>query len=681
MNKKQIKKENRSQKPELLLPVGNIEAFYAAIEGGANAIYMGLSQFNARNRAKNFSVWQMQWLVEYARKRNVRSYITLNTLVKNKELPELINLLHILKEIKVDAVIIQDWGVYQIIKKYFPEIHIHGSTQGGVHNSMGTHLAAQLGFDRIILARELTIDEIKTISEKSSVELETFVHGALCYSFSGYCLFSSYLGGMSGNRGLCRQPCRRHYSVNSENRYLFSLKDLELIELIPTFASMRVSAVKIEGRMRTAEYVFRVAQAYRMVLDDYRTIPEAKELLKLDTGRLKTSYFPGKMLKDAIADNPYTGLLLGEISSLNLNNFSFITNYPIKLKDRIRIMPKDDTDTTSFKINQITFRDEIVDAAKPGQLVTLTNENAGFSIGDKIFLVGSGDIKFKNKFPTIAVKKIGKLRESEQNRILKEINHTYSSINQNKKIYTYVRIDSPEMLSFVAELVPDYLIINIESSKWDNDWFESVDLIKEKTIIELPKFIIESQLSGYQKLIFQFFKTGFNDYMLSHLSQKELLPKSNRVRIHSNENVYVMNNAALDFVKTIINGKFIHSVESDFENMFSFKTKEGIVPLYFHPHLFYSRMPVPLKSGESFTDNALSYKKISRNGFTIITSEKPVAIFQYKEKLIKQGFNKFLIDLSFTDPSKETLREIKKNYELSGIIKDTREFNFKKGLW
>ena len=180
-------------KPELLLPAGNIEAFFAALEGGADAIYLGLKQFNARGRAANFLPAQLTTMAKIAAEKGVKLYVTLNTVIKNSELPELLDTLFFLSKTKIAAVIIQDWGSYHLIKKYFPGLVFHASTQMANHNSAGVNFSAKMGFERVILARELTLDELELTMKKAKTEVEIFIHGALCYSFSGMCLFSSYL--------------------------------------------------------------------------------------------------------------------------------------------------------------------------------------------------------------------------------------------------------------------------------------------------------------------------------------------------------------------------------------------------------------------------------------------------------------------------------------------------------
>ncbi|MDZ4182128.1 MAG: peptidase U32 family protein, partial [Candidatus Cloacimonadaceae bacterium] len=219
--------------PELLLPAGHPEAFLAALEGGADAIYLGIDQFNARNRAKNFQLNELPALIKKAREFESKVYLTLNTLIKNNEIKNLIKILSCLEHIPIDALIIQDWGVFGLIKKHFPDLKLHGSTQIGIHNSLEANFHSKLGFERVIMARELSWTELEMISQRSKAHLEIFAHGALCYSFSGYCLMSSWLGGNSANRGQCRQPCRQLYHSPSGADRIFCMKDFELIDYLP----------------------------------------------------------------------------------------------------------------------------------------------------------------------------------------------------------------------------------------------------------------------------------------------------------------------------------------------------------------------------------------------------------------------------------------------------------------
>ncbi|MDP2104864.1 MAG: peptidase U32 family protein, partial [Desulfobulbaceae bacterium] len=252
---------------ELLAPAGSVESFFAAIEAGADAVYCGLKDFSARAKAKNFTIDEMERLAAYAHQEGKQLYVALNTLIKETELPKLIDTLTALAAIPVDALIIQDLGLWRLARTFFPELPLHASTQLTIHNAAGVKMLERMGFSRAVLARELSLTEISAIRGQTSMELEHFVHGALCYSISGHCLFSSYTSGNSGNRGRCGQPCRRRYSAQGKTGFYFSTSDLSAIALAPKLATAGVMSFKIEGRMKNAEYVSTVVTAYRKVLD------------------------------------------------------------------------------------------------------------------------------------------------------------------------------------------------------------------------------------------------------------------------------------------------------------------------------------------------------------------------------------------------------------------------------
>lgn len=262
-------------KPELLAPSGGVESACAALQYGADAIYLGMTRFSARASAENFTVDTLREIVGLAHGWSPRRkvYVTVNTLILQHEISELIRLLNTLEEVNVDAVIVQDIGVYRLIKQYFPRLRLHASTQMTIHNLEGALMLAELGFSRVTLSRELTLEEIRDITKKCVIETEVFVHGALCYSYSGLCLFSSHVYGRSGNRGQCAYCCRELYSGASSDRsqifssFCFSMKDLALVDFVSELISAGVSAFKIEGRMKSALYVAAVTDLYRKVID------------------------------------------------------------------------------------------------------------------------------------------------------------------------------------------------------------------------------------------------------------------------------------------------------------------------------------------------------------------------------------------------------------------------------
>ncbi|MCG2760184.1 MAG: U32 family peptidase [Candidatus Delongbacteria bacterium] len=254
---------------ELMSPAGNKEAFFAAVENGPDSIYLGLSLFNARRPAKNFSFEELPELIEFAHSKNVKIYITLNIDLKNYELPDAARVLMFLSEVKADAVIVKDIAVIYLIKKYFPDLEFHLSTQFGISNSYGIKQANELGASRAVLARELNYDEIKILNKPDFPKRELFVQGSMCFSFSGKCLMSSWFGGKSANRGSCQAPCRFKFSQNNSEEFNspFSMKDLNLTERLNELNEQGISALKIEGRLKSAEWVGEITKIYRDLLD------------------------------------------------------------------------------------------------------------------------------------------------------------------------------------------------------------------------------------------------------------------------------------------------------------------------------------------------------------------------------------------------------------------------------
>lgn len=264
------------QKIELLAPAGSYEAFEAAVQNGANAVYLGGNVFSARAFAANFSNDEIVEAVKYAHLRGVRVYITVNTLFQDVQLEEVMTYITFLYHAQVDALIIQDVGLVKIVKEYFPDFEIHMSTQASIHNLEGVRYFEELGIERVVLSRENTIEEISDICQNTNVDIEVFVHGALCVSYSGQCLMSSYIGKRSGNKGMCAQPCRLAYRLKKDNQYvdkkelyLLSPRDLCTIENIDQLIDAGVTSFKIEGRMKRPEYVATIVSKYRKVIDQY----------------------------------------------------------------------------------------------------------------------------------------------------------------------------------------------------------------------------------------------------------------------------------------------------------------------------------------------------------------------------------------------------------------------------
>lgn len=258
--------------PELLSPAGNMQSAVAAINAGADAIYVGGKNFSARNSAQNFTDEELEQLIDFATIRGVKVYVAVNTLYKNAEIPRVLGFVCKMHAAGAAAFILQDIGLSYILRNYLPDIEIHASTQMTIHSTNGAKYMENMGFARIVLARELSLSEISEIKNNTNIELETFVHGALCYAYSGQCLMSSLIGGRSGNRGKCAQICRTKFDLLKgddvvRSGYLLSPKDINTLDILDNISSAGVSSLKIEGRMKSPEYVYLVTRAYRQMLD------------------------------------------------------------------------------------------------------------------------------------------------------------------------------------------------------------------------------------------------------------------------------------------------------------------------------------------------------------------------------------------------------------------------------
>ena len=265
---------------ELLAPAGSMEALRAAVQNGANAVYLGVGSFNARQSAKNFTPQTLVEAVKYCHIRGVQVHLTLNTLISDREMKEMAEMIRHAAENNVDAFIVQDLGVVQLCRQIAPNVPIHGSTQMTVHSLSGVQLCAAMGMKRVVLSRELSREEIRYICAKSPIEIEVFGHGALCMCYSGQCYMSAVIGGRSGNRGRCAQPCRQSYGYGHwQDKYPLSLKDNCLVHYVRELEEMGVASLKLEGRMKKPEYVATVTAVYRKAIDEGKVTNSMMEAL------------------------------------------------------------------------------------------------------------------------------------------------------------------------------------------------------------------------------------------------------------------------------------------------------------------------------------------------------------------------------------------------------------------
>ena len=446
---------------ELLSPVGDFECLKAAVQNGANSVYFGADIFSARAFATNFDDEALEKVIEYAKTRGVKTNLTLNTLIKNNELKSALNLAKKAYKFGIDAIIVQDLGLAMKLIKTFPDLPIHASTQMTVHNLNGALELQDLGFKRIVLSRELSVNDIDFICKNTDVEIETFIHGALCISYSGQCLFSSMIGGRSGNRGKCAGPCRLPFELLENDKkinsgYLLSTRDLCGLDYIPKLIESGVKCFKIEGRMKNPEYVATVTRIYRKYIDlaysnEEYIIDEndRKELLQVfNRGMSSSGHLSNSGNKDLVyKEKPNNmGLYLGKIQKYNEKKglITIKLNEPIKIGDTISV----DYEQGSYTVSE---------------LMNCNNKNiTETNVGDTV-IIGrmKGNIKLGNNVYKMSSKELSDLAKSSYSKEYRKVALNCNiSIKEGKPIVVSVSSASnielykDLFINYVSDLIP-----------------------------------------------------------------------------------------------------------------------------------------------------------------------------------------------------------------------------------
>ena len=446
---------------ELLSPVGDFECLKAAVQNGANSVYFGADIFSARAFATNFDDEALEKVIEYAKIRGVKTNLTLNTLIKNNELESALNLAKKAYKFGIDAIIVQDLGLAMKLIKTFPDLPIHASTQMTVHNLNGALKLQDLGFKRIVLSRELSVNDIDFICKNTDVEIETFIHGALCISYSGQCLFSSMIGGRSGNRGKCAGPCRLPFELLENDKkinsgYLLSTRDLCGLDYIPKLIESGVKCFKIEGRMKNPEYVATVTRIYRKYIDlaysnEEYIIDEndRKELLQVfNRGMSSSGHLSNSGNKDLVyKEKPNNmGLYLGKIQKYNEKKglITIKLNEPIKIGDTISV----DYEQGSYTVSE---------------LMNCNNKNiTETNVGDTV-IIGrmKGNIKLGNNVYKMSSKELSDLAKSSYSKEYRKVALNCNiSIKEGKPIVVSVSSASnielykDLFINYVSDLIP-----------------------------------------------------------------------------------------------------------------------------------------------------------------------------------------------------------------------------------
>lgn len=715
---------------ELLAPAGNIEALDAAIGEGADAVYLGLKSFNARLRSSNFAWNQFEAAVQSLHRMGKKIYVTVNTVSEEWETERLYRFLGYLNKIGPDGLIVQDFGIIRMCQEFFPNLELHASTQMNVASAAGVNLLSKEGLKRVVVARELGIDEIRNIKANSNAELEVFVHGALCVSESGLCLFSSFLGGKSANRGMCTQACRRYYTAavggGEEQGYYFSPSDLQLIDKIPDLIDAGVASFKIEGRMKSAEYVGSVVAAYRYLIDHYKedkkgAVAFAKRMLANDFARSKTTYWYNfKNEAEGIANagsailNPNqaggTGIYLGKIEKikpviLGVNeseytnpetnekkvfenveysqelNMATLTggSYDPDEGDSIRLHRKDDTGRESHKIKAI----EIDDKGK--RWIDIPK---GFTKGDMVYLLQTKSMS--KRYKKVLPPDIGRFRNQPGAEKLPVLDVT--PVEKNELSYfpqgIYIQVSTVSDLFVIQSQHPVRAII-----EWN---FETkADILEKKTVLPLSKKQIIISLDPYcpqdrENVLTEdlnaLLEAGFNNFVINNVSHISLL-RGKKANLIAGPYLYTFNRWAVSWLENQNIGAFITPVENSKRNLYAtFDEKvrdRAMVTVFAYPALF--RMRFRLPESYDFTyfadKEGMEFKVVSNIDGSLVMPELPFAIIDKVDSLQKDGFKRILIDFSHTKVTKQDIKAIGSALAKKTVISEASRFNWKDGFY
>ncbi|MEL3901677.1 peptidase U32 family protein [Treponema phagedenis] len=724
---------------ELLAPAGNPEALDAAIAEGADAVYLGLKSFNARMRSSNFAWSQFEAAIEALHKRNKKIYVTVNTVVTESETERLYRFLKYLNTVRPDGLIVQDLGLMQMVHTYFPQLKIHASTQMNIASAKSANALSKWGVSRVVLARELTAREIADVHLHTSCELEVFVHGALCVSESGLCMFSSYLGGKSANRGMCTQACRRLYSAHTpegdEQGYFFSPSDLQLIEHIPQLVQAGVASFKIEGRMKSAEYVGAVVSAYRYVLDNWQkderaAVETAKRILANDFARSKTTFWIDGAKADEVL-NPHqaggTGIYLGRIAELRQDALPLTAadgtsipmhsaalkgaSYTPLVGDSIRLHKKDDTGRESFKIQEI----------KEEGGKTWIQIPAQFGKGDSVYLLQTKAMT--KRYPQVLPKNLGDYRRQPADEKLpafslaaenpafqqeskpetgKSLRQTEKDAGARKKrslakkstdVFPegfYVQVSSMRDVHAILADKPVRIIINLNEDTWQGfkeaETGKPLPFVKSEIFIALDPFLPQAQEAELQAQLEYFIENGYRNFVVNNPGHITLL-KNKNVQLIAGPYLYVFNRYAAAWLQENGIYAFIPPIENAQENLescFAPAVRHQVLQTVFsYPALFRMRFTLPKSYNFLYFSDKQeqTFRAFSTPSASFVLPEKPFAITDRIAGLRKKGFSRFLIDFSHTSIERANYRTIMQSCRAGNALPDVSRFNWKEGFY
>lgn len=705
---------------ELLAPAGNVESLDAAIGEGADAVYLGLKTFNARLRSSNFSFREFEGAVSSLHKKGKKIYVTVNTVCEERETERLYRFLAYLNRVGPDGLIVQDYGVIRMCQEFFPNLVLHASTQMNVESAAAVNLLGKEGFKRVVLARELGLEEIKDIKAKTGVELEVFVHGALCVSESGLCLFSSFLGGKSANRGMCAQACRRLYTTEGGGAnfqgYYFSPCDLQLIDKIPDLVQAGVESFKIEGRMKSAEYVGSVVAAYRYVLDHWQenkkeAVAAAKRMLATDFARSKTSYWYNfKSVQEGVEEagsqilNPNqaggTGIYLGKIASQKYAPKELAAqlkaadpakesgvqlalikggSYDPDPGDSIRIHKKNDTGRQSHKVRY-------VETDKQGR--RWIDIPGGFGVDDEVYLLQTKSMS--KRYQRVLPNDLAPFNHQPRDEMLPVMDLT--PVQKGELGYfpegIYVQVSSVSDVFAAQALNPVRMILELNS--------ESLyDLLKKKTVLPFskkqmilsldpfcPQGIEDEQTAQISELL----DMGYKTFIANNLAQVSVLRQKGATVI-AGPYLYAFNRWAVSWLENLNIGAFVSPYENskkNLEGIYEPKVRDRVLlPVYAYPALFRMRFKLPKEYDFTyFSDKEeVAFKAISTADGSFVMPEAPFSIVDKTSALQSEGFKRFLLDFSKTKVGRQEVKAVQLSLAKQKPLEGVSRFNWKEGFY
>jgi len=717
---------------ELLAPAGSPEALDAAVGEGADAVYLGLKDFNARLRSANFTYAQFESALRSLRRMGKKVYVTVNTVFEQREADRMYQFLKYLDSQQPDAIIAQDFGVVEMARSHFPSLRLHASTQMNIASARGANALSRYGVSRVVLARELSLEELRGIKSETNLELEVFVHGALCISVSGLCLFSSFLGGKSANRGMCTQACRRLYRTNvsrpadgeSESGYYFSPNDLQLLERVPDLAAAGITALKIEGRMKSAGYVGAVVSAYRLVADAaangneeqiLQSIEQGREILQSDFARPKTQYFfNGGLNTDWLnpAQDGGTGISLGTILKVKTAGgerralISPPRGTALSIRDSVRIHRSNDT-------GRITHKLSFVEKTSGGYWISVPEGDAA----DNVYLIQTKEMR--KRYPPIITHNIGGRGPGREKSPFPQIN-----LKRGEPFPEglYVAVSRPEELYIVQSSRPKRVMLALsqKNAKYLLDEDKPPLPFKPAEIILTLEPWFPQDDAAYEKgrtagNIEQLIEKGYTQYVLNNMGHFSLFKGYEKVKLIAGPWLYAFNSWSLSFISSIGNGVdgFVSPLENNRQNLErtlgakseaksradsransrSGESKKKRTAGALHSKFFITVFAWPplfnIRADLSRIVNLHSFADNKGEVFNVVTSPEgsrvyPDKYFSIIDKipfLTEAGFGRFIIDLSGAALKKQNYRDLMQAVKQNTPLPHSSRFNWKDGFY